>query len=185
MKTERRLLAPRAPNGLALIAMTLAVLAIATPAAAQERTLGTLVPGDTLRVWAVAPRLDGTRGILDRFVNDTLGLLGMKPVASQPSLIAQVPYAALRRVDVQRGMHRSAARIAGGALLGAAGGLLVGAALGPMIECGSSCGNGGDLEGVAGFVVGGATGIIVGGVAGGFIGARFRVPSWQAVRLVR
>ena len=162
---------------------------VASPARvvrAQEKpTLGTLVPGDTLRVWAVAPRLNGARGILDRFRDDTLTMLDLKQLAGQREVVARVPYSSLTRVDVQRGKHRSAARIAGGALIGAAGGLLIGATLGPIIECGSSCGTGGDLEGVAGFVLGGAAGIVVGGVAGGFIGARFRVPKWEAVRLVR
>jgi hypothetical protein len=168
------------------LAATIAMLLLPTGAKGQGGpTLSALATGDTLRVWAVTPRLNGTMGILDRFGRDTLTLLGMEPVAEQRPLVAQVPLMGLRRVDVRRGLHRSGSRIALSALVGAAAGALVGAVLGPVVECSGSCNDDPDLAGVAGFIVGTGGGILVGGLAGGTIGFFHKSPNWVAVRLVR
>jgi hypothetical protein len=147
-------------------------------------TLSSLASGDTLRVWAVTPRLNGATGVLDRFRSDTLTLLGMERTAEQRPLLAQVPLMGLRRVDVRRGLHRSGGRIALSALVGATAGALVGAALGPIIECDGSCNDDPDLAGAAGFFFGIGGGIVIGGVAGATIGFFHRSPKWVAVRLV-
>ena len=152
-------------------------------ASGQRPTLATLQSGDTIKVWAVAPRLNGETGVFDGFTSDTLTLQAL-PFAPTAVPRARVPYASLRRIDVRRGPARSTGRTIAGVLIGAAGGMLLGAALGPIIECGSSCGDEGDLEGLGGFLIGGTLGIVGGGIAGGVIGARPR-PRWESVDLRR
>ena len=159
------------------------ILSGAQAGAAQLRPLSSLHGGDTVRVWAVAPRLNGQTGIFNSTERDTLRFftLGQLP----PAIPTAVGFPALRRVDVQRGMHRSPSRIVIGSVLGAAAGALVGAFLGMAIECGTQCGDEGDFEGVAGFVLGGGTGIIAGGLTGGIIASRHRTARWDAVDLRR
>jgi hypothetical protein len=155
---------------------------LAGQARAQEPvTLATLSPGDTVKVWAVAPRLNGTLGAFTSFRADTftLGQLGPNPTAM---VLASVPYASLRRVDVRRGLHRSGGRIVVGVLLGAAAGLVVGGPLGAWLECGHGCNE--EFGGLAGFVVGSAVGVVGGGIGGGLLGAR-RTANWEYVSLQR
>jgi hypothetical protein len=142
--------------------------------------LAGLNPGDTIRVWAVGPRLNGVRGVLNAFRSDTLSL---NDFAAPPLRIANVPYLALRRVDVRRGMHRSGTRTLLGIVAGGAVGFALGALAGPSIECAVRDCNG-DLDGLVGFVLGAGGGIVVGGTAGGIIGAR-KQPNWRSVRLTR
>ena len=144
-------------------------------------TLSTLSPGDTVRVWSVAPRLNGALGAFTSFRADTFTLSQLPPNPTAMAL-ASVPYASLRRVDVRRGLHRSGGRIVVGVLLGAAAGLVVGGPSGAAIECRHGCP--GDFGGLAGFVVGSAVGIVAGGIGGGLIGAR-RTPNWEYVSLRR
>ncbi|HET9424655.1 MAG TPA: hypothetical protein VFO55_04720 [Gemmatimonadaceae bacterium] len=168
------------------IVTALAAALQAGPVAAQGRaTLSTLVPGDTLRVWAVGPRLNGAPGILSHFLRDTLTLADVNAVAGQPSVQAIVPYASLRRVDVRRGTRRSPQKILLGVVAGAAAGGLIGGILGPIIECSGSCNDDYDYAGIGGFLVGSSAGIVLGGVTGGLVGARYRSPRWEAVRLTR
>lgn len=162
------------------IALTVAAAGWAGAQGSSAPTLGSLHPGDTVRVWAVAPLLNGARGAIRVFQSDTLSLAHLQTAA----VLAEVPYSSLRRVDVRRGTHRSGGRILVGTLLGAAGGLALGMAVGPMLECGNSCGDNGDLEGIIGFLVGSTVGTIAGGVTGGIIGAR-RTDKWVPVRLTR
>jgi hypothetical protein len=157
-------------------------LAGVRPAKAQRPALPDLRAGDTVRVWAVAPRLNGETGIFDSFTRDTLRFNIPPLLANAPTAVS---FPALRRIDRQRGVHRSPARIVIGSVLGAAAGAVVGAFLGTTIECGSNCGAEGDLEGIAGFVLGGGVGIVAGGVTGGFIAARHKSPRWQAIDLRR
>jgi hypothetical protein len=158
------------------------IVAVLQPAAAQPTPLSGLRSGDTIRVWAVDPRLNGPSGVFDAAGRDSLRFttLGRAPTAP-----IAVGYPALRRVDVQRGTHRSPARIVIGTVLGAAAGAVIGGFLGTTIECGSSCGDEGDLEGIAGFVIGGGLGIIAGGVTGGVIAGRHRSTRWEAVDIRR
>jgi hypothetical protein len=145
---------------------------------AQNPSVSSLAPGDTVRVWAVGPRLNGDRGVLADVVRDTLKLADF---ALPPAPIASVPYAMLRRVDVQRGKRRSPFRIAAGIIGGAALGAYALGYLGAEIECGATCGDEGDLEGIAGGLLGGGLGFILGGTTGGIITARMRVPNWRPV----
>jgi hypothetical protein len=161
-----------------LLLAIVVMLAAARPAIAQSASLTTLQPGDTIRVWSTAPRLNGQAGIFDARLRDTLRFTSL----SQPT---DVPYTTLRRIDVKRGVHRSATRVVIGSLLGAAAGSIVGAYLGTAIECGRTCGDEGEWEGLAGFVFGGGFGIIAGGVTGGIIAGRHRTARWEAVDLRR
>lgn len=157
----------------------------ASPATAQAPlTLGTLNSGDTIRVWAVAPRLNGVTGVLARFSGDTLALADLHRGAAALPLLAEVPYLSLRRIDVRRGLRRSGTRTFVGVVAGGVVGLLVGGALGPLVECAGGCRASGDYQGVVGFVVGSGLGMVVGGMTGGVLGARRR-PTWEAVRLTR
>jgi hypothetical protein len=165
-----------------LLVIALAILSPLSAVHAQSESLSTLGIGDTIRVWAVAPRLNKVTGTFSSFRFDTL-TLGQLPGAGTVQPIAQVPYLSLRRVDVRRGKHRSTGRIIAGTLIGAGAGLLLGAAVGPAIECGArDCQ--GDLDGIVGFVAGAGLGTIIGGVTGGFIGAR-KQPNWRPVGLAR
>ena len=148
---------------------------------AQLTPLSSLTSGDTVRVWAVQPRLNGDVGIFDRLAADTLRF-----TQPSPSLLpTAVAYPNLRRIDVRRGVHRSPGRILLGTIVGAGAGMIVGGYLGTWIECGSHCGDEGDLEGLAGLLLGGASGLLAGGVTGGIITARHRVPRWDPVDLRR
>lgn len=147
-------------------------------------TLRTLNSGDTIRVWAVAPRLNGVTGVFARFGGDTLALADLGFGGAALPLPAEVPYLSLRRIDVRRGLHRSGMRTVVGVVAGGLVGLLVGGALGPVVECSGGCGGSGDFDGLVGFVVGSGVGIVVGGVTGGILGARRR-PNWEPVRLTR
>jgi hypothetical protein len=165
--------------------VALCLLSLAAPvASAQRPTLGTLQEGDTVKVWAVAPRLNGVQSSFGGFRSDTLTLRTV-PFGPEAMVRAQVPYASLRRVDVRRGTAQSKGRTFAGAVIGGAGGLVLGAMLGPLIECGGAdCGGTNGLEGIAGFVVGGGLGLIAGGVVGGVYGSRPR-PRWESVQLRR
>jgi hypothetical protein len=88
-------------------------------------------------------------------------------------------------VDVQRGKHRSPVRIAAGIIGGAFVGAYAFGLLGAKIECGATCSDGGDFEGLAGGLLGAGIGLIVGGTTGGIITARMRVPNWRPVDLRR
>lgn len=171
----------KAPGKRLAGAAGLLLLLNAVTAASQGRpTLGGLNPSDTVRVWAVAPRLNGVRGVLHGFTSDTLRL---NDFSAPPARIADVPYAALRRVDVRRGMRRSSTRTIVGVIAGGVVGFALGAAVGPSVECSvRDCS--GDLDGLAGFLVGAGGGIVIGGTAGGIIGAR-KQPYWLSVRLLR
>ncbi|MEO5567925.1 MAG: hypothetical protein ABIR92_05505 [Gemmatimonadaceae bacterium] len=147
-------------------------------------TLGTLHSGDTIRVWAVAPRLNGVTGVFARFGADTLAFGDLQSGSAEQALRAEVPYLSLRRIDVRRGLHRSGTRTLVGVVAGGMVGLLVGGALGPLVECSGGCSGSGDFQGLVGFVVGSGLGMVVGGVTGGVLGARTR-PKWQAVLLTR
>ena len=163
-----------------LVAMMIA-LCSGSAVAQGSAFVPTLREGDTLKVWAVAPRLNGVMGVLGGLRSDTL-TLGEIPVSAPPVVRAVVPYASLRRIDVRRGKARSPVRIGVGILVGAVAGGALGAAVGPAIECAGGCA--GDYGGLAGFVFGAGTGIIAGGVAGGILGAR-RVPKWESVTFRR
>src|SRR4051812_31852363 len=133
----------------------------ADTAVAQGRALSSLQPGDTIRVWAVAPSLNGVRGTLASLRADTL-TLGELPPSPTAMVRASVPYASLRRVDVLRGKHRSQGWIFAGTVLGGAAGLFVGAYAGAAIDCHYGCS--GDWEGIAGFIEGGAVGLVSGAI---------------------
>jgi hypothetical protein len=153
------------------------VLLVAGRAAGAQLTpLSGLQPGDTIRVWAVAPRLDGVTGLVDVRLRDTLRFMN-------PSLPIDVSYGALRRVDVQRGVRRSAARVFGATLIGAGVGAFVGSFVGRKLDCGDCHDD--DFAGLGGVILGGATGIIAGGLTGGLLAARHRTPRWDAVDLRR
>lgn len=145
---------------------------------AQRPTLATLVPGDTIKVWAVGPSLNGRQGLLASFRADTL-TLGAMPNAGSGAQVA-VPYRSLRRVDVVRGRGRSVIRTIFGGVLGGAAGMAIGIPAGVMADCDGSCG--GDGDGIRGAIVGMFAGAVVGGTVGGAIGARKRT-RWVAVRL--
>jgi hypothetical protein len=163
------------------------VLILATSLASRagaQSTLMTLNPGDTLRVWAVAPSLNGVQGVLSRFRSDTLTLADLHQVAGQSAVRATVPYAALRRVDVRRGTYRSPGRIVLGVIAGAAGGILLGGYIG-VYACEEWCNSGGDLDGLLGLMAGASIGAVAGGVTGGVIAGRHRSPRWVSVTLTR
>ena len=160
-----------------LIAAFVLVVASQT-AGAQITPFSELRSGDTVRVWAVQPRLNGQQGTFDARLRDTLRFTSLThPIA--------VGYPSLRRIDVKRGVHRSATRVVIGSLLGAAAGGIVGAYLGTAIECGRNCGDEGEWEGLAGLIFGGGLGIVAGGVTGGIIAGRHRTTRWEAVDLRR
>jgi hypothetical protein len=151
-------------------------------ASAQRPTLGTLQEGDTVKVWAVGPRLNGDQSAFGGIRSDTVTLRAL-PFGPDAMVRARVPYMSLRRVDVRRGSAQSKGRTFAGAVIGGAGGLVLGAMLGPIIECGGAdCGGTNGLEGIAGFVVGGGLGLVAGGIVGGVYGARPR-PRWESVDL--
>ena len=166
---------------------SISVGAAATPselAAQRWADLSALRPGDTLRVWATRPRLNGTMALLDRLERDTLGLRSFPGGHTVPEGLS-VAIPALTRLDVRRGQRRSVGWSAAGVVLGAALGTVVGAYGGVLIECGGSCSDEpGDLAGVGGFLIGGTVGAATGGITGGIIGARRR-PNWQPVGLPR
>jgi hypothetical protein len=172
-------------NRLVIALGAISIAAAATPsklAAQRWADLSALRSGDTLRVWATQPRLNGTVGLLDRLERDTLGLRSFAGSRPLPAGLA-VAIPALTRLDVRRGLRRSVGWSVAGVVLGAAIGTVVGAYSGVLIECGGSCSDEpGDLAGLAGFVLGGGVGGIAGGIAGGIIGARRR-PYWQPVGL--
>ena len=163
----------------------LAVLVLALPAlraSAQRPTLATLQTGDTIKVWAVGPRLSGETGGFAGFSADTLALSAL-PFTPAAVTRARVPYTALRRVDVRRSRERSTGRMFAGIVIGAAGGLVVGAALGTGFEC-AATGCDDEFEGLGGFLLGSTVGFVGGGIAGGVIGGRIR-PRWESVDLRR
>ena len=155
----------------------LIALAVARPAIAQT-PLSALQPGDTIRVWAVDPRLNGQSGIFDTRLRDTLRF---SRLPQPPITTIAVGFPALRRIDVKRGQHRSPARIIIGTVLGAAAGAVAGSALGVLIECGRDCGDDGEWGGFAGFMLGGGFGILAGGTTGAIITARHRTARWEVV----
>jgi hypothetical protein len=163
------------------IQIALLGICVAGPAAAQKLTLWTLQPGDTIKVWSVAPSLNGALGTLTALRADTL-VLGEWPPSPEAAVRTSVPYMALRRVDVRRGLHRSAARTVVGMVLGGAAGMFVGAFGGAAIECAAGCDD--EWGGFAGFIVGGTVGLAGGAITGGVIGARRR-PNWEYVSLRR
>lgn len=171
--------------GLMLTLVSLAAPATPSQLAAQRwPALSSLRSGDTLRVWATRPRLDGRVALLDRLERDTLGLRAFSSARSVPEDLA-VAIPALTRLDVRRGLRRSVGRSVVGVVLGIALGTAVGAATGVLLECGTSCSDeNNEFAGLAGFVLGGGVGGIAGGIAGGVIGARRR-PHWQPVGLPR
>jgi len=154
------------------------LIAASRAARAQGTPFSELRAGDTVRVWAVQPRLNGQQGTFDARLRDTMRFTSL----SQP---VAVGYPSLRRIDIKRGTHRSATRIVIGTVLGAAAGSIAGAFLGTAIECGRTCGDDGEWEGLGGFLLGGTVGIIGGGVAGGVIAGRHRTARWEAVDLRR
>jgi hypothetical protein len=154
----------------------LVLLAAGRAAGAQLMPLSGLQPGDTIRVWAVAPRLDGQTGLFDARLRDTLRF-------TSQSLPIDVSYAALRRVDVRRGVRRSAARVFGATLIGAGVGAFVGSFVGRKLDCGDCHDD--DFAGLGGLILGGATGIVAGGLTGGMLASRHRTPRWDAVDLRR
>ena len=164
--------------------IALCLLSLATPVGAQRPTLGSLHEGDTVKVWAVNPRLNGEQGAFAGFRSDTLTLRTI-PFGPGALVRAHVPYTALRRIDVRRGKAQSRGRTIAGAVIGGAGGMVLGAMLGPIIECGGTdCGGTNGLEGIAGFVVGAGLGTVAGAIVGGVYGARPR-PRWESVELRR
>jgi hypothetical protein len=149
---------------------------------AQPTTLSSLRAGDTIRVWAVAPRLNGQPGTFDSAERDTLRFMNLGQLPATPIAVG---YPALHRIDVKRGTHRSAGRIVIGSVLGVALGTIAGGYIGVAAECGRTCGDSGDFEGLAGFLAGGALGAVAGGVTGGVLAARHRAARWDAVDLRR
>ena len=166
------------------MAASLTAVATPSPAAAQRwADLSSLRPGDTLRVWATGPRLNGTVRLLDRLERDTLALTDLAGRGPRAGLA--VPILAVTRLDVRRGQRRSVGWSAAGVVLGAALGTVVGAYTGVLIECRGSCSDeNGDLVGLAGLLLGGTVGAATGAIAGGIIGARRRA-NWQPVGLPR
>jgi hypothetical protein len=158
------------------------IAGVAPAAAGQVTPLSGLRAGDTIRVWAIDPRLNGRAGIFESPLRDTLRF---SSIPQPPVITTAVGFPAIRRIDVKRGTHRSAGRIVIGSVLGAAAGALVGGYLGVGLECGRTCGDEGDFEGVAGLVLGAGAGIIVGGITGGVIAGRHRTARWDAVDLRR
>jgi hypothetical protein len=158
------------------LCFTFILMAAAQPLVAQLTPLSGLQLGDTIRVWAVAPRLDGETGLFDVRLRDTLRF-------TSRSLPIDVSYAALRRIDVRRGVHRSPARVFGATLIGAGVGAFVGAFVGRKLECGDCHDD--DFAGLGGLILGGATGAIAGGLTGGMLAARQPTARWDAVDLRR
>jgi hypothetical protein len=157
-------------------------LAATVQAQVTVETRPPLAPGDTVRVWATAPLLNGTVGGLSRLDGRDLTMTNLAEAAPLTTPPTVVPLNTLRRLDVRRGMHRSVERTVIGVVLGAAGGALIGAALGPVIECRIDCNQSGSLQGIVGFFIGAGVGGVAGGITGGVIGARKR-PKWESVRL--
>ena len=158
------------------------IVALAGQARAQGSvTLSMLSPGDTVKVWSVAPRLNGKLGAFASFRADTFTLAQLPPNPTA-MVLAAVPYSSLRRVDVRRGMHRSGGRIVVGALLGAAAGMAIGIPTGVAIDCRHGCTD--DAGGIAGALFGTVAGFVGGGIGGGLIGAR-RTTNWEYVSLQR
>lgn len=156
--------------------------AIAEAQAARESkpSLRSLRPGDTVRVWAVSPQLNGSVASFSRLGDTYLTLSelsGAYPFSPSPS---EVPIVALRRIDVRRGVHRSTARALIGIVLGTTGGVIVGAPLGLMTACGRSCSGKGEHTALGGWFLGATVGGLTGAITGGVIGARPR-PRWESV----
>lgn len=171
---------------------TLTVIALASavrPAASagaqaspSRNNLRSLRAGDTLRVWAVGPRLNGAMGRFTALGSDTLAMDDLRRGDPLPGERIAVPLMALRRVDVREPTHRSGWRTLAGVVLGGAGGLIVGAYAGVLAECGNSCSDNGEWGGLEGGLVGAAVGTLAGAIAGGVIGARPHA-GWRGVVL--
>ena len=159
-----------------VILLILLVAAIVRPAAAQGTPLSSLRTGDTIRVWAVDPPIDGRFGIFDARLRDTLRFTDL---VQPPVVSLAVALPSVRHIAVKRGIHRSPARIFIGTVLGAAAGAAAGAVLGRAMDCGA-CNNDDDFEGLGGLVFGGALGLVVGGTTGAII-TRRPTPRWEAV----
>ena len=160
------------------------ILAFAPSLGAQSsiETSPALVPGDTLRVWASTPKLDGVIATLGRLSVAEIVLQGQATSPDVPPRELGVQLQSLTRLDVLRGTKRSAGRIVAGVLLGAAAGALVGAPLAQLIECGGACDTEGSLQPKVGPALGAAIGAPIGAIIGGVI-AGSRRAKWHTVTI--
>jgi hypothetical protein len=168
----------RAP-GIRRAMFVLLTLAAPTAATGQGTSLRTLHAGDTVKVWAVSPRLNGSVGGLKAIRTDSLWIGALDAGRSEAQ--STIPIVALRRLEVRRGEHRSVTRIVIGTLVGVGAGALAGGLIGGA--AGSSTETNGDINGIIGVLAGGTLGGLLGGIAGGIIGGHKRVPRWQSVSL--
>lgn len=140
----------------------------------------TLVVGDTVRVWASTPRLDGAIAAFARIQAADLVITGQGASPYGPGREFAVPFSGVTRIDVLQRRRPSAGKILAGILVGAGVGALVGAPMGPLIECGGACDKEGKLKAKVGPGLGASIGAGVGGLLGGVVVGHTRT-RWQSV----
>jgi hypothetical protein len=165
---------------LALLAF--AAVAWSSEATAQSAVESTpaLVVGDTIKVWAPVPRLDGVMALFQRLDAREIVISGTSQNPSMPARHVAVPLNSSLKVEVLRRRERSRRRLMTGIAVGAAAGALLGAPLGPLIECGGVCDKVGDRTPMVGWGLGAAIGAPIGALLGGVIGGTTRA-RWQEV----
>ena len=172
----------RGSSGFSLIFTALVLAAAPTLARGQTSVEidPALVMGDTVRVWASTPRLDGAVAAFARIQAADLVIMGQGASPYGPGREFAVPFSGVTRIDVLRRHRPSAGKIMLGILVGAGVGALVGAPMGPLIECGGACDKEGKLQPMVGPGLGAAIGAGVGGLLGGVVVGHTRT-RWQSV----
>jgi hypothetical protein len=162
---------------------TAIILAIA-PALARGQSSAetdpTLAVGDTVRVWASTPRLDGAIAAFARIQAADLIIMGQGASPYGSGREYAVPLSGVTRIDVLRRHRPSVGKIMLGVLVGAGVGALVGAPMGPIIECGGACDKEGKLQPMVGRGLGASIGAGIGGLLGGVVVGHART-RWESV----
>lgn len=172
----------RGTSSFALI-YTALVLAFAPTIARGQTSAETdpaLALGDTVRVWASTPRLEGAIAAFARIQAADLIIMGQGASPYGPGREYAVPFSGVTRMEVLRRHRPSAGKIMLGVLVGAGAGALVGAPMGPIIECGGACDKEGKLQPMVGPGLGAAIGAGIGGLLGGVVVGHART-RWQSV----
>ena len=152
-------------------AMTVAVFAMIAAASASAQAPRQMpAPGDTVRVWAMSPPLEGERATVRRVARDTL-VFSLRSAVSREGPDTPVEMRSLQRLEVRDGAGTSRkCRVIGyatGSVLGlAAGAYLTYRRTGLYCDPGAPCVQ--DVE--SGEAIGAVFGIIIGGIAGATIG---------------
>jgi hypothetical protein len=157
---------------------------MAGPAVAHGQSSVEVTPilstGDTVRVWAGNPRLEGAIAAFSRIQSTDLVITGQGPNPYGPGREFTVPFGSVSRIEVLRRHRPSAGKMLAGIVIGGGIGALIGAPMGPIIECGGACDREGDLQPMVGKGLGAAIGAGIGAILGGVVVGHTRT-RWESV----